>query len=77
MSGNYARTAGEVQMGQAFCRNCKSGLGIFECAHCRDWICFQCRRFCWKCMHHEPPAHSRKTFRSKGKNCPGVKKFEP
>jgi len=26
-------------------------------------------------MHNEPPAHSRKTFKSKGRLCPGVKKF--
>ena len=48
MQGGFQFHAGE------FCKRCTKGIGILECDRCHDRVCFQCRRFCWKCCHNPP-----------------------
>ena len=47
-SEDYLLTQG---MGMNACRKCHSGGGHFMCSHCKDFICVNCRKFCWKCIH--------------------------
>ena len=47
-----------------FCRRCQNGIGVLECDRCHDSICFQCRRFCWKCLHEQPKNRRKRPTRN-------------